>query len=119
MQFSDTSKRPDRLLDPIRMSTVPFTLDQHIFLKNVRSAKRGVAGGPSGMIVEHFRPLLDSPRPESLVDAVRLGTITALSKPDGGARSIVVGDADGADERCSGISNCSLSTVRPVNPRRV
>ena len=29
-------------------------------VKNVRSAKRGIAGGPSGMFVEHFRPLLDS-----------------------------------------------------------
>ena len=61
-----------------------------IFLKNVRSAKRGIARGPSGMTVEHLRPLLDSPGdyrllytlaeglaqgavPESIVDAVRLG----------------------------------------------
>ena len=61
------------------------------------------------MTVEHLRPLLDSPGdhrllhtlaeglaqgavPESIVDAVRLGRMTALSKPDGGVRGIVVGD---------------------------
>ena len=95
------------------------------------------------MTVEHLRPLLDSPGdhhllhtlaeglaqgavPESIVDAVRLGRMTALSKPDGGVRGIVVGDVirrlvsenGPADERCSGISNCFFS-VRPVNPRRV
>ena len=30
--------------------------------------------------------------PESIVDAVRLGRMTALSKPDGSVRGIVVGD---------------------------
>ena len=61
------------------------------------------------MTVEHLRPLLDSPRdhrllhtlaeglaqgvvPESIVDAVRLGRMTALRKFDGGVRGIVVGD---------------------------
>ena len=109
----DTSKRPDRLLNSIpqevmeHVPAMPFTLDQHIFLKNVRSAKRGIGGEPSGMTVEHLRPLLDSPRDhrllhtlaeglaqgvvfESIVDAVRLGRMAALSKPDGWG--IVVGD---------------------------
>ena len=61
------------------------------------------------MTVEHLRPLLDSPRDhrllhtlaeglaqgvvlEYIVDAVRLGRMAALSKPDGGVRGIVVGD---------------------------
>ena len=45
-KLSDTSKRPDRLRDPIpqevmeHVPAVPFALDQHIFLKNVRSAKQ-------------------------------------------------------------------------------
>ena len=30
--------------------------------KNIRSAKRGVAPGPSGMTFDHLRPILDSPR---------------------------------------------------------
>ena len=60
------------------------------------------------MTVEHPRPLLDSPRdhrllrtfvqnaqgvvPESIVDAVRLGRMTALRKFDGGVRGIVFRD---------------------------
>ena len=80
---------------------MPFELDENMFLKNLKYAKRGIAGGPSGMTVEHLRPLLDCPRdhrlfytlaeglargmvPQPIVDAVRLGRMTALSKPDGG-----------------------------------
>ena len=61
------------------------------------------------MSYEHIRPLLDNPRdvqrlhllgerfaraevPQSIVDAVRMGRITALRKPDGGVRGIVAGD---------------------------
>ena len=70
---------------------------------------RGAAGGPSGMTAEHLRVLLDSPSctsllgeaasrlaqgniPEEVVTAIRLGRMTALQKPDGGVRGIVVGD---------------------------
>ena len=41
---------------------VPFALDEDRFYKNLRVAKRGAAGGPSGMTAEHLRPLMDSPR---------------------------------------------------------
>ena len=101
-QLPDT-KRPDKLRDPIpqevleHVPTMPFELDENMFLKNLRSAKRGIAGGPSGMTVGHLRPLLDCPRdhclfhtlavglvPQPIVDATRLGRMTALSKPDGG-----------------------------------
>ena len=61
------------------------------------------------MVVEHLRPLLDNPRdvhmfflmaeqlvqgraPEVAVQAIRLKRLTALRKPDGGVRGIVVGD---------------------------
>ena len=30
--------------------------------------------------------------PEEIIEAIRLGRMTALSKPDGGVRGIVVGD---------------------------
>ena len=106
-QLSDTSKRPDKLWDPIpqevleHVPTMPFELDENMFLKNL--------GGPSGMTVEHLRPLLDCPRdhrlfhtlaeglargmvPQPIVDAIRLGRMTAISKPDGGVRGIVTGD---------------------------
>ena len=63
--------------------------------------------GPSGMTTEHFKVLLDEPRAlhsffmvEQLsqvqvptdVDFVRLGRLTALSKPDGGVRGLMAGD---------------------------
>ena len=61
------------------------------------------------MTAEHLRVLLDSPSctsllgeaasqlaqgniPEEVVSAIRLGRMTALQKPDGGVRGIVVGD---------------------------
>ena len=66
----------------------------------------GAAGGPSGMTSEHLRPLLDNhgtfladgqelaraETPGVVVDAIRLGRITVLSKPSGGVRGIVSGD---------------------------
>ena len=39
-----------------------FDLDERTFNRNVRSARKGAAGGPSGMTCDHLRPLLDSPR---------------------------------------------------------
>ena len=61
------------------------------------------------MTVEHLQPFLDHPRalhsmyllaerfaradvPPSIVDAIRQGRLTALRKPNGGVRGIVVGD---------------------------
>ena len=41
---------------------VDFQLDSDRFKRNVRSAKRGAAGGPSRMTMEHLRVLLGSPR---------------------------------------------------------
>ena len=87
-----------------------FELDKGMFSKNLRSARRGAAAGPSGMTVEHLQPLLDHPvgvafnvlvgravgqsrrSTPSIVDAIRQGRITALRKPSGGVRGIVVGD---------------------------
>ena len=86
-----------------------FNLDETLFGRNVRSAKRGAAGGPSGMTCDHLRPLLDSPRdlhtlflvaesfsrgliPRSVVEIVKLGWMTALRKKDGGVRGIVAGE---------------------------
>ena len=45
------------------MDLVPrlFELDEVMFVQNLRSSKRGVAGGPSSMTIEHLRPLLESP----------------------------------------------------------
>ena len=57
------TERPARPVDPIPDAPhhVPvFNLDEKIFSRNVRSARKGAAGGPSGMTCDHLRPLLDS-----------------------------------------------------------
>ena len=87
----------------------PFELHEKLFNRNLRSSQRSAAAGPSGMTMEHLRPLLDEPEalhsffligeklaqaqvPGSVVDIVRMERLTALSKPDGGVRGIVAGD---------------------------
>ena len=82
---------------------VPFDLNADEFLICLRTARRGAAGGPSGMTSEHLFPLQDSERdssvltrvatlmargevPGAALEGVRLGRLTALRKPDGGVR---------------------------------
>ena len=72
-------------------------------------SRRGAAGGPSGMTMEHLRLLLHEARglelfselcsrlaqakvPPPVIDMLRAGRLTALAKPDGGVRGIVAGD---------------------------
>ena len=86
-----------------------FNLDEKMFNRNVRSAKKGAAAGPSGMTCDHLRPLLDSNPdmhllfvvgemfsrgqiPHDIVQLVKLGRMTALRKKDGGVRGIVAGE---------------------------
>ena len=113
--LKDESKRPSRLREPLPREVVahvpahPFDMDEMMFLRCLRSARRGAAAGPSGMTTEHLRPLLDDWHsmevlfkaaetfsrgliPESVVQIVKMGRMTALSKPDGGVRGIVAGD---------------------------
>ena len=111
----NTDRRPPNLRDPLPPELVNFQptslfqLDEDRFLKNLRSARRGAAASPSGMTNEHLRLLLDDARgrkllfavgeqlaraavPEEVIEMVRVGRLTALTKPDGGVRGIVVGD---------------------------
>ena len=37
-----------------RLPERPFSLDHHMFIQNVRSARRGAAAGPSGVTAEHL-----------------------------------------------------------------
>ena len=86
-----------------------FQLDSIEFLTCLRKARRGAVAGPSGMTSDHLFPVLENEGdsnllcrvasllavgqvPDSTLEAVRLGRMTALSKPDGGVRGIVVGD---------------------------
>ena len=114
-KLQDERRRPQQPREPLppdMMTFEPeteFQLDEKMFGKKLRSSKRGVAGGPSGMTTEHLRPLLDDAHsthlffrmgenlarahvPEVAVAAVRSGRMTALSKEDGGVRGIVTGD---------------------------
>ena len=113
--FGTLTDDPPTLRDPLPpelvnfQPTTLFELDEDRFLKNLRSSRRGAAPGPSGMTNEHLRPLLDDARgrkllfavgeqlaraavPPEVVEMIRGGRLTALSKPDGGVRGIVVGD---------------------------
>ena len=49
---------PPELLN--RIPDVAFQLDEERFAKNVRSARRGAAPGPSGMTSEHLCPMLEN-----------------------------------------------------------
>ena len=79
------------------------------FLVCLRRALGGAAAGPSGMTSDHIFPVLESEVaselltqvasllsvgqvPHTILEAIRLGRLTALQKPDGGVRGIVVGD---------------------------
>ena len=91
--------------EPIPEDTPLFNLDEKMFNRNVRSAKKGAATGPSRMTCDHLRPLLDSnpdmhllwarrspgARSHDIVQLVKLVGMTALRKKDG-VRSIVAGE---------------------------
>ena len=105
-------RAPRAPLPPELRAMVPdrkFELDEECFCRNLRSGRRGAAPGPSGMTCEHLQLLLESERESNLLHQVadliatgqvppmalqtmRLGRLTALKKPDGGVRGIVVSD---------------------------
>ena len=104
LALRDPSKRPAEPRDPILAYVLEFQpgspLNLDVFSRNIRCAKRGVAGGPSGMTVDHLRPIL-----ESEADTVAMGRmatdlaraniplpILTLQKPTGGVRGIVTGE---------------------------
>ena len=106
--------RPREPRDPIlgvddRIPLAPFELDRDKFGANLRSARRGTAGGPSGMTMEHLKLLLDSPVDlnlffrvgetlargevsDGVARVIRRGRMSALEKLGGGVRVIVAGD---------------------------
>ena len=105
-------QQPRELLPPDMMTFEPeieFQLDEKMFGKNLRSAKRGVAGGPSGMMTKHVR-LCWTMHIRHIFSSVwariwqglrcrrllwqrsnQAGGLP-LSKDDGGVRGIVAGD---------------------------
>ena len=86
-----------------------FQLDPEEFIVCLRTSRRGAVAGPSGMTADHLFLVLENERdslllvevvssletgnvPTKIIDGIRLGRMTALQKPDGGVRGIVVGD---------------------------
>ena len=114
-ELTNPVRRPPRPRDPVPPEILGLEpeesvrLDEDQFAKNIRIARRGAAPGPSGMTSEHLFPTLESDRtlasvcqvagflaraevPLSILSALRLGRMTALRKPSGGVRGIVVSD---------------------------
>ena len=86
-----------------------FQLDSDAFLVCLRKSRRGAAAGPSGLTSDYLFPVLESEADSQLfaqvgsllaigkvfapiLEGIGLGRMTALKKPDGGVRGIVVGD---------------------------
>ena len=91
------------------MPAAPVKLDDHTFVSTLRNAPRGSSGALSGMRFEYLKLALDNATalsnltcvaqcfaraqvPPTIADAMRLGALTALQKPDGGIRGIVAGE---------------------------
>ena len=114
-QLRDQSRRPAMPREALPEDLSSFTPEQDFvleegwFVHNLRKARRGAAPGPSGMTAHHLRPLLDvsadslalgqvaalfsrAQVPLEIMDALGAGRLTALRKPDGGIRGIVVGE---------------------------
>ena len=75
---SDESRKPPEIRLPVPMEFTNHVLDVHsrlddqVFLKILRTAKRGAAAGPSGMTTEHLSVLLQIRRcEESLLQVCR------------------------------------------------
>ena len=111
----DPDRRPPLPRDPLPEAIlehepeVSFSLEARRFAANLRSSRRGAAAGLSGMTTDHLRLVLDQVRdthmlcqmadqftqartPPAVHNILRLGRLTALQKPRGGVRGIVVGD---------------------------
>ena len=111
----DPSRRPRPAREAISRELLDFEpatsleLDEGLFSKNLRSARRGATAGPSGMTTDHSRPSLDNVRdphllfsvreqlatgkaPQEVVEIGRMGRLTALKKPNGKIRGIVSGE---------------------------
>ena len=114
LALRDPERRPPVLRDPIPediLSTrpeVPFNWIPTDW-PGTSEVGRGAAGGPSGMTVDHLRPLLESEAdtagfsrmcldfaraeiPRDVLTLLKMGRVTALRKPHGKIRGIVIGD---------------------------
>ena len=115
VKLTDPLRRPpvagDELCQEV-VNSAPerlFQLDPVEFLLCARTARQGAATGPLGMTADHLFPIPEDKAdslllleavsglatgdvPTEIIEGLRLGRLTALQKPDGGVREIVVGD---------------------------
>ena len=92
----------DRSCEKAICASRAFDMDETVFLRNLRSARRGAEAGPSGMTTEHLRPSLHDVSTQRLIFKLgeRLGRgwvphnvvemIKALSKPGDVIRRVVL-----------------------------
>ena len=72
-ELRNRERRPPTAREPLppevasRVPERPFDLDEEVFCRNLRSARRGAAPGPSGMTCEHLQPILESDRDTGLL----------------------------------------------------
>ena len=121
-QLTDPSKRPPLLTEALPPEvtnyrpTAVLRISKSKLLANLRSARRGSAPGPSGMRLEHLKPLLEDAAasdalafvcgryaqavlPETVARALGLCHLTALKKDSPGACQ-----AHGASSRVRGLA---------------
>ena len=108
-ELSQRPSAPRHPIPPLPDQRPVFNLEEKVFCRNVRSARKGAAGGPSGMTNDHLRPLLDSMMdtcslfkvaellskghsPPLAAQTIKLRRMTALRKDTGGVRGIVSGE---------------------------
>ena len=114
-QLQDPVRRPAVPYSPLpeairnHQAEIAFSSEKEIFMKNLKCARRGAAAGPSGMTSEHLKSILENARdcellfqvaqffarariPHEILEALRVGRLTALQKPNGGVCGIVAGD---------------------------
>ena len=107
--LTDPEKRPRLPRTPLirevadAQPSEAFQLDSIEFLTCLRKARHGPAAGPSGMTSDHLFPVLENECdsdllcrvaslfavgqvPDSILEPVRLGRMTALTKSDGGVQ---------------------------------
>ena len=115
-ELTDPSRRPAEPYRPLPQDLLdaapnaPIALNRPALLANLRRARRGAAPGPSDYTSEILRLVLDEEEasqlfgevasilaraqvPQSAIAGLALGRLVAISKPSGGTRGLVVGDA--------------------------
>ena len=111
-ELTDPRRRSSRAREPIAqhiLNCVPdtlFVLDEDVFAKNVRSARKGAVPGPfhcwtvqgthTHMLFGAAEQLAQGLAPEAAVQALRLGRLTALRNPlvESGASSQAISPED-------------------------